>query len=629
MGKLSPADIKFWLAEAKSCEDRQRIELIQRNNYPFLINYYEGFEKIDNVYPHVSAEQKLSIINEYFPNTNSLISEIMYQNPDIIIEALKPEAEEGQHLMKAALQYGFNKSDALIENRVALFDMFFAGYCAVEVDHLTENNAKGGLSLVPEEEQMIKNQQGMMEKALNKIKQAFSPEEAEENLAKEAPSKEEAFGTVEKTYVQRWSPLDVPLDWRARNLKERRYNLKKVWLSKAEFDAKYPKFKDKVTTENSSFEYSQHEEAVHSKKVLLYEFQVKKRGNELWTIIVCPTVTAEEIDIFKRPYATNGFNMKIGTLHKYGKLYPISFGQVNKKMQDEMNHYVRFMMEVAERNIPKRLYDKNKVKVDGLEALESTKVNDLAPVDGNPTGSVSELQPTSVSIENKELLAIFKAQKEKLWSVTESKIGGKSNANFMGEIAIQEQGFQVKQIDVQEGLRHLIREELDTFKDIIVNFWDEPFFFKVTSGQKPEWYISQMGPDPNDPTKQIVLNPLTDILTGDYYIDVDISSSLRPNKERRKAEIVDFLKFIFQPGILQFIQSQGKTLNIEEIKKISREFNFNPETLLIDYTPPLPAIGTAGEAGAGGAGREQLTPEEDAKRQAIAEKIAKEKGILK
>lgn len=614
MGKLSPADIKFWLSEAKSCEDRQRIELIQRNNYPFLINYYEGIESIDAVHPHVSTSQKLSIINEYFPNTNSLISEIMYQNPDIIIEALKPEAEESQHLMKSALQYGFNKSDALIENRVALFDMFFAGYCCVEVDHLTEKNTDKSYSLLPDEEQMTKNQQGMMQKVINKIKQSLSPEEAEENLEKEAPEKEEDFGTVEKTYVQRWSPLDVPLDWRARTLKERRYNLKKIWLSKAEFDAKYPKFKDKVSTESSSFDYAQHELAIHSKKALLYEFQIKKKGNEYWTIIVCPTITVEEIDCFKRPYATNGFNMKIGTLHKYGKLYPISFAQVNKKMADEMNHYVRFMMEVAERNIPKRIYDKNKVKPDALAALESKEVNAYAGIDGSPTGAVQEVQPTNVSIENKELLAIFKSQKEKLWSVTESKIGGKSEANFMGEIAIQEQGFQNKQIDVQEGLRHLIREELDTFKDIIVSFWDGPFFFKVTSGNKPDWYTPHMAPDPFNPDKQIVTNPLTDILTGDYDIDVDISSSLRPNKERRKAEIVDFLKFMFQPGIMQFLQSQGKTLNVEEIKKIAREFNFNPETLLIDYQPPMPAIGTAAEAGG-----EQLTPEEDARRQAIAE----------
>ena len=621
MAKLSPGEIKFYLNEAKSCEDRQRIELTQRNNYPFLINYYEGFEEVDTKYPHVGHQQKLAIISEYFPNTNSLISEIMYQNPDIIVEATKPEAEEGQPLMKSALQYGFDKADALLENRVALFDMFFAGYCAIEVDHLTDENAKKSLSLVPDEEQMKKNQTGIVQKIVNKIKQAISPEEAEEKLEKEAPKKEEAFGTVEKTYVQRWSPLDVPLDWRARNLKERRYNLKKVWFSKAEFDAKYPSFKDKVTTETTNFDYAQHEEAVHSRKVLLYEFQVKKKNNEFWTIIVCPTITSEEIDIFKRPYTTNGFNMKIGTLHKYGKLYPISYAQVNKKIQDEMNHYVRFMMEVAERNIPKRLYDKNKVKIDGLAALESPKVNDLGPVDGSPVGAVQEVQPTNISVENKELLGIFQDQKKKLWSVSDARLGTKGQEQFATELQIQEAGFQGKQVDIQEGLRVLIREELDTFKDIIVEFWDEPFFLKVTSGNKPSWYIPQMGPDPNNPNRQIVLNPLTDLLTGDYFINVDISSALRPNKERRKQEIIAFLKIMLEPGVLAFLQSQGKTINIDEFKKAAREFGFNPETLLIDYTPPAPIAMPGAGAGAGA-----LTPEEDARRQAIAEAIVASRG---
>jgi hypothetical protein len=412
----------------------------------------------------------------------------------------------------------------------------------------------------------------------------------------------------------------VPLDWRARNLKERRYNLKKVWLSKAEFDAKYPSFKDKVTTEATNLDYAQHEQAAHSKKVLLYEFQVKKKNNEFWTIIICPTITSEEIDIFKRPYTTNGFNMKIGTLHKYGKLYPISYAQVNKKIQDEMNHYVRFMMEVAERNIPKRLYDKNKVKIDGLAALESTKINDYAPVDGNPTGAVQEVQPTNVSVENKELLGIFQDQKKKLWSVSDTRLGIAGKEQFMGEMEIQEAGFQGKQVDIQEGLRVLIKEELETFKDIIVEFWDGEFFFKVTGGNKPSWYTAQMGVDPNNPDKQIVLNPLTELLTADYSLKVDISSMLRPNKERRKKEIIDFITFLLNPALIQFLQSQGKTVNVEEISKVSREFGFNPETLFIEYKAPLPAIGQAGE-------EEQLTPEEDARRQGEAERIAKERGI--
>ena len=55
--KLSMVEVQFWLNEAESCIDRQRIELIQRNNYPFLINYFEGLEYVDPAYPHVATKQ--------------------------------------------------------------------------------------------------------------------------------------------------------------------------------------------------------------------------------------------------------------------------------------------------------------------------------------------------------------------------------------------------------------------------------------------------------------------------------------------------------------------------------------------------------------------------------------------
>ena len=620
MAKLTPAEVQFYLKEAKSCEDRQQRELIQRNNYPFLINYYEGIEQIDVAHPHVATAHRMAIINEYFPNTNSLIAEIMYQNPDFIVEAAKPEAEKGEGLMKAALEYGFEKADALVENRVALFDMFYAGYCAVEIGHLTDKNNETQFKMLPEEGEMEERGKGLVQRMAEKIrsftKQADNDEEAERKLEEEAPVEEEKFATSEMTYVRRYDPLNVPLDWRAETLKERRYNLKKVWLSKAEFDTKYVQFKDRVSAEEKSFTFSKHDNLIHSKKILIYEFQVRKRSNEYWTIVLTPTVTTEELDIFKRPYTTNGFDMKIGTLHKYGKLYPVAVAQINKKMQDEMNHYIRFQMEVAERNIPKRVADRNKVKGDAIEALNSDKVNDLVLIDGNVSGAITEAPHTNVSLDNKELFAVFQDQKNKLWSVQESRIGGRSVPKFAEELKIQTAGFLSKQIDVQEGLRMLIKEELETFKDIIVKFWDSPLFLKITGGQKPEWYIPKI-----DPMTGNVLNPLTDLLIGDYFIKVDITSGILPNRMQRRSDAIEFLNMFFQPGVLQLFQSQGKTLNIEEVAKIAKDFGLTPEALFIDFIPPpLAPTGMPSEG--------QLPPEEDATRQAEAERRARERGIV-
>ncbi len=595
MPKLNPSEISFWLSEAQSCEERQKKELTHRNNYPFLINYYEGVDKIDarEMTPHVATERRLAVINEYFPNTNALISQIMYQNPDIVAEATQPKAEADEDLMKSAITYAFTKADALTENRVALFDMFYAGYCAVEVDHTKEN---GSMDLLPSEKEM-EGRKGLIERVKGKLKKASNAEEAEANLAKQSPPQEEAYSTNEHTYIRRWDPLSVPLDWRAERIKDRRYNLKKIRYSKAEFDARYPDFaKDVIPGEQSDFTFSKHDSQMHSRKVLLYEFQVKKKDNQFWTIVISPSLLTKEIDIFKRPYTTNGFNMKIGTLHKYGKLYPISMAQVNKMMSDELNEYVRHMKNVAEKNIPKRMIDSQKIKEDGKEALNSDVINDIVEVKGSTAGAMGEVPHTNVSVENKELMAIFQEQKNKLWSVSEPRISGRANAKFMGELAIQEAGFQAKQADIQEGLRSLIVEELETTKDIIATFWDMPIFLRITGKEKPSWYEPSMIPDPNNPGRQIVENPLSDMLTGDYLIKVDISSALRPSKERKRAETIEFLQLLMTPGVFQFMQLSGKMLNFDEVAKIAKDFGFSPETLFLP-APPM-AMGAPGAPGA-------------------------------
>jgi len=119
--KLTTAEVKFWCNEAKSCVERQKVELIQRNSYPALVRYYEGEEQVDNAYPHVSTAKRMAIINEFFPNTNALISEIIYQNPDLLLEPTNPNAAEDLPLMRSALDYLFDKTPDQLQFYYALF----------------------------------------------------------------------------------------------------------------------------------------------------------------------------------------------------------------------------------------------------------------------------------------------------------------------------------------------------------------------------------------------------------------------------------------------------------------------------------------------------------------------------
>jgi hypothetical protein len=118
-------------------------------------------------------------------------------------------------------------------------------------------------------------------------------------------------------------------------------------------------------------------------------------------------------------------------------------------------------------------------------------------------------------------------------------------------------------------------------------------FFKITGAQKPAWYNPQ-----TDPLTGMVLNPLTDILTADYEVDIDIVSAQRPNKERRKKELVDYITWLTSPVMSQFLAMNGKKVSMEPIKRSASEMGLNPETLFEDLPPPMPM--PAGGLPAGG-----------------------------
>jgi len=598
--KLSASEVAFWLREIQSCEERQKHDLIVRNNYPFLIRYYEGrqFSDIHNPNRQNQNRIKMAIINEYFPNINSLISTIMFQNPDILVEATKKlaiqevagipteiDVEANEDAMKGALTHLFKETDALIENRLALFDMLVAGYCGVEVNQIqvSERELAPGVEKQPQE--------NFFSRAINGIRnKMLGEEEQEKKLEEGIPPREFRYASHDLTVVRRWNPLNILLDYRAERLKDMRYIIKKTIMSHAEFLAMYPDFEGKIAADTATnvipHTSSHHHDSVR-KAVRVYQIQIRKLNGKYENIVLTPSAKERELDFFVRPYTTNGFDVKIGTLHKYGVLYPISFAAVNKTMQDDINNYVTHEMEVAERNIPKRGVNKNR-KVD-TNALNSRVYNDVVECDGGPD-SIWEVPQTHVSKENKELLGLFQNHNDKLWSVTESRIAGsKAGVKFAEELKIQEAGFQARQIDIQEGLRKLIKDELNTAKDIIATFWDDEKFFKITGGEKPTWYIPEV-------RNGIVINPLNELLTADYEVDVDISTALRPNKERQKQDTIDFLTWATDPNRLAWLaaQAQPVTVNPNEVKRVSKEFGFNPEQFLIPFQPPPPE-GTTGE----------------------------------
>lgn len=578
---MTREEVNYWMGEIRACEDRQKKDLIERNSYPDIIKYYEGKLIYNPMAPDSLDKEKDAVINEYFPNANSIIADIMYKFPEISVEAKREDAEVTVDLMKAALDYATRKTGALDESRLALFDMMAAGFCAIEVGHLVDQTGYTPQSdITPDKETgLIDN----IKSGIDNIKGFFGRDKTdEEKVESTIATPEERTGTTEMTYVRRLDPMNVLLDYRAERVKDMRYIIKKVRMSKSEFDDKYPEFADKVhDTSNGKIDYANHANKDHNTAITVYEIQVRKKGNVFTNICLTEGVKDKALKEYDRPYVTEGFDIKIGTFHKYGKLYPISIFRINKYINDRQNSYTRYMMEVAERTIPKVIIS-GEIDLKAEEALHSPRVNEQVVVDRGT--QIAGLDMGKVSNENKELLQVFAQAKEKLWSVSESRLSGKGTGQFMGEMEIQEAGFQARQGDLQEGLRDVIQQVLEELKDIVKQLWDGEYFFKVTGKEMPMWYQSQTAMVDGMP---ITVNPLTDELIGDYDVTVDITSSMRPNKDKKKKDMTEFLMFMLSPQVSMMLQANGLQIDANFLKKAVQEFGYNPEVVFSAAPPPI------------------------------------------
>jgi len=573
---LTMAEVKYWLGECDSWFKRRDNELKERNHYPDLIQYYEGESTLTN-------NERASVICDYFPNTNELIATIMYQNPEITVQPVNPQAEDGTEVMRAALNYAWKNLDALTENRICLFDMIYAGFAGMEVAYVNlpdeTDEAQGALL----------TKKTLISKFFGKTD---SDDKVEEEQAKTEPEDERNYASKERTYWRRTNPMDIIMDYRAERVKDCRFIGKVIRYTVAEFETRYPEFKGKIKA-GEGLKYSLQELDDNKKTVRLYNIQIKKRGGHFVNVVLCPDYIYGAIDVYERPYAMNGFNIKIGTLHEYGKLIPISVAQVNKAIHDDLVNYHTFLMEVAERNIPKRWVLKGQVSQDAMAHLTNRQVNDVVEVNG--PNAIGQVPHTNITVENALVLASLQTQSDKLWAISQTRLTGASDAKFATELEIQEAGFQQRHLDIQNGLRAFIVQQVDAAKDIIVQFWDDAIFLKVTGGAKPGWYTPEVAADGT------VLNPLTDMLVRDYDVEVDISSALRPNRERQKKETVEFLTWVTGPQMTVVLQAGGLQVNPEELKKVAKDFGFNPETLFIQ-APPQVMPGMEGAGGIPGEG---------------------------
>ena len=601
--EISKEECAFFKAKIRSGLKRMKDEFIARVGYEELIRYFEALQMAEG-----ANINQMAIVDEFSPAIVSIVTSTYYRDLTATVTAGNPQADnlikpsllyliqnpdfmpfKLTDLLSGSLKYGQKKVGMKEEMQLATFDLLTAGFTCVEMNHLSESQEENvQTDIAQPRKSMPEKLGGMMEDGYNfvkeKIASVLSKDEVEEKVAGEVEDQKVDFSDV--TYCKRWNPLDIVFDDEAIVFKDSICLTKILRMSIANFNAKFPRFKGRITPSSAlttDIPYRSHNNPEHKKSVCVYSTEIKKKTGRNCILITADGID-EAIDYYEDPIISNGFKIKYKCLDKYGKLYPMSRAKKAKKAQDDINHYMTIQFEHVDRAMRKIAVYMQGLTVAGQVAQRSSDVYGL--VEKATPQAVYEAMPApQVVPENKEIVIIMKEAINKTFQVNELVKSGKSDNDLLGQDVLEQQTFQTNAGAVQDTLQDLGDELLDTLKDIQQQVWDGEDYFKVTGINGAEaWYDPSMG-------------PLADLMIGDYQVSTDITSAMRPNPMKDKKDALDYSAFMTSPVTVQFAMMHGKRPTMKVLENVVKQFNQNVETAFEDIqqempgNPPIPIPG--------------------------------------
>jgi hypothetical protein len=425
-------------------------------------------------------------------------------------------------------------------------------------------------------------------------------------------------GRVEaaRFFVERVSPWDVWIDPYSEGLHNARWVCQRITLPAKELqkDKRYVFTKDiegsEIDDENSSSEDRQRLQETEG-YVTIYEYYDLVENFMLTFLsggsrairyiehIVCPLVQLHNYRIPNSPY-------------HMGELEQVS------SLQNELNKTRSQMMTHRRRNVQKWMVRTHAVDEEGLEAMRSSKVNDIIPVKGtDPFDSlIAPVATQPLSADSYNIEAQIRADMNEITGVNEYLRGMPQGISRTAtEATILEGATNIrtrhKLLQIETAARQLGQLELDIVQDVLPTTDFEELSIYVT-GREAERLGRMQG---EEGVQGGVLTPVPELFEGRYAVDVERGSTELRNpqiKSQKLREMVALvggmmplmmqlqIPFDFQELLELWLEAEG----IEDVDSlfIIGEGQETAQILALAQQAQAAAGGAAGQAAPGGGG---------------------------
>ena len=538
------------------CHER---EFMQRIEPELVRAFYRGRnKKEDEQYKNdfrTPAERREHFISysRIFQATNTILPNLYYQNPRIIVSPSRGGDDSSSALMSSVLNHYMKELHQKEENQEAVLNTWFFGLGWKKIGYQTFF-----MPQTQDPESMIEPKSGIIDKFMGGVNSILGkkPDNLESKERPQLVDYETVFNNSE-------SPLNIMLDYKAdlKNCKVKLHRMKRTLYELKNF-GDYDENEIKVISEKLS---KQGGTRLDDREIdtTLNELHIQQR-NGIWIL----TWIEEHNKPLKYDKSDVGdaFEPLVFT-NEPGVRYPISHMKVATQIQEHLDYMATLMIRIIDKTRNQLIINEKDLAPGQTQAIERNKIGGVIKTN-KPINQGTFAQLTSAGVQNDLPLLMGMVQQNitEILGTDEQIISGNSKNKTLGQDKIANLGTQIRESGMLDKVRDWMinqkRKEGELIKlysnaELHLQITGKDFRDKMTGMPQEDKWVSFMTPE----------NPLglKHYLKGEFDYDINIYEAIKPDNKVMREQYMGLIELGISPDSREALLGDNKKLRVGKL----------------------------------------------------------------
>lgn len=532
---LTRADFEYYCQYAtkmRTCHDREFMEQID----PDLVrNFYRGRNKKDNRFSRrgVVDEKDLLVLTQIFSSANTILPNLLYQNPAPIITAKRKTPADSAALVTALLKHYDNLNKAKPENQEAVMNSYFFGL----------GWKKFGYRVVYPPQEMVAGEpetQGQFQDTMRQPKQVDTMESKE---TAQFPESEGLFNASE-------SPLNVMLDHKADFLNCRAilHRVPRTLYDLMVFGNYDPETLQAIYTKMKAGRGSRLD--TRDIDLNLNELHISQK-NGIWILSWCEEYD-KPIQYEKSLWQGEGFQFEgLRFTNEPGVRYPISHMKIATQVQGKIDNMAQLFYDMISRQVNLLLLNSNALAKGQLDAVVQNKTRGIVLTNKDVNaGSFAHIQSPAVTNDLPTLIQFCQQNLTEVMGADTQLVSGKSKNDTLGQDELARVGTKIRESGMQDRVKDWLINQWKKETKLLQEFSDGQLELEIT-GEDYSDVVMQKQAERQQIEFMTMNNPIgaKRFIQGDYDFDTNMDDAIKPNRESQRAQLSELIIIANRPEV--------------------------------------------------------------------------------